>query len=179
MLTLDASGMIVLASARWMPSSNPVGWPSVVAAVVVVGLGAGVALCRYSRWVALPAMLIPALLSNMQNGSLTGWVFRSRRAFWYPDAADFLASIIYIAFGFVLSVAVIRRTAGWARWIGHLFAFLYASLLVSQALFETDLLCDSYRLTYGQTLALGPVICGLIWAPCLVYWLVACAVRDT
>ena len=152
--------MLILLATHYTLVLNPIGTPSVLA-VVICGILAF--LC--SPWLRLPlhgrqVFIGVALVGLVYLGSMSR-AFPSRP--WW-DADQFAAEIVYLAFGFGLSLDCLRLPSVLSRLIGAGFSYLYGGLLA----FKTADVFFSYDEMWKAWVAVA-VFC-ILWTPLAIWW---------
>jgi hypothetical protein len=132
----------ILLATMWFPSLNPVGTASVSA----FGVGL-LGLILTERWKRIDFNLGRAVLIVIVPFLLLGCVVYSKIALgafqeldlsfsWqnrtFPDAVDYCANYVYLAFGFVISLRAWRLPSEPFRVLGILESVLLASLIISE-----------------------------------------------
>lgn len=116
-----------LLATLYFPNLNPVGQPSIVAAVIatILVLLSSPRLVRSvnaRRLTVQVALLLFLLLLAGTEGALPGRSF--------PDADDRVAAVIYVVFGFAFALESFRYSGALLRINGFFYSYVYGSVLV-------------------------------------------------
>ncbi|MHC4476766.1 MAG: hypothetical protein ACYTEL_14045 [Planctomycetota bacterium] len=124
--------MGTLATLYW-PSLNPVGPPSIFAVLVVLVLWGGTSeffgpRLAVRKVLIAGAPLLLLILLALTEGSVVFYDWHYGRSF--PDAADYTAGIIYLAFGFGIALQNLRFSSVVQRFAGGFSVLVYSWLIV-------------------------------------------------